>query len=87
LPVTVPVNAGLGNVCVDVQVFGFPKFSDAITAPVVGLIVSVLSEFATELTAAAPEHEPHDGVELAPLSRHCPAVDVPAKIASVAALE
>ena len=38
------------NVCTAVHVFAFPKLSDATTLPVVGEMVSVLSELVTELT-------------------------------------
>jgi len=46
-----------GNVCVAVHVFACPRLSEATTLPVVGEMVSVLSEFETELTA--PDPEPH----------------------------
>ena len=39
------------NDCAAVQVFAWPTFSDATTAPVVGVTVNVLSEFDTEATA------------------------------------
>ena len=41
-------------VCFPVQVFACAVFKEATTDPVVGLIVSVLSEFETELTAPPP---------------------------------
>jgi len=42
------------NVCVPVQVLAWPRAKEATTAPVVGLMVSVPSEFETELTAPPP---------------------------------
>jgi len=78
---------GLSSVCTPVHVFALPKLSDATTAPVVGEIVSVLSLFETELTAADPVQEPHVGAASSPLSRHWPDVPVPAKIASALEVE
>ena len=39
------------NVWSAVQVLGFARFNEATTAPVVGLMESVLSAFVTEVTA------------------------------------
>ena len=43
------------NVCPPVQVFGCARAREATTAPLVGLMVSVPSEFETELTDPPPE--------------------------------
>ena len=49
-------------VCLPVQVLACAVFSEATTAPVVGLTVSVESLFATDDTDPHPdEHEPHTG--------------------------
>ena len=42
------------KVCKAVQVLALPRFSEATTAPVVGLIVSVPSELVTDLTVQVP---------------------------------
>jgi len=42
------------SVCVPVQVFAWPKARDATTAPDVGVIVNVPSEFETVFTAPDP---------------------------------
>ena len=53
-------------VCLPVQVLACAVFSEATTAPVVGLTVSVESLFATDDTDPLPdEHEPHTGAALA----------------------
>ena len=52
------------NCCRPVQVFAFAKLREAITSPVVGEIVRVLSEFETDETAPPPP----------PLDRHTPPI-------------
>ena len=42
------------KVCSAVQVLALPRLSEATTAPVVGLIVSVLSVLVTDLTVQVP---------------------------------
>ena len=46
---------GATKVCCPLHVFVCPSAKDATTEPVVGLTVSVPSEFATELTAPPPD--------------------------------
>src|ERR1019366_2690273 len=60
----------LACVCAAVHVFACPSASEATTAPVVGLIVSVPSLLDADDTAAAPEHEPHPGAACDPLRKH-----------------
>lgn len=50
----VPLAVIAPNVCVAVHVFAWPRFKDATTAPVVGEMVNVESEFDTEVTAPDP---------------------------------
>lgn len=75
------------KVCAAVHVLALPRLSEATTAPVFGEMVSAALPAVTELTAAAPEHDPQVGGALDPDSMHCPAVTVGASSASPDALE
>ena len=80
--------------CAAVQLLELPRLSLTVTDPVHGPLpvpptVIVLSPPAlpTDATAAAPPHDPQDGVVFEPLSKHSPAVAVPAKTAKADAVE
>lgn len=53
-----PIEMSVPKVCFAVQVFAFARSRDATTEPMVGEMVSVPSELATEFTAPLPP-EPH----------------------------
>ena len=62
------------KICPPVQVFAFARLSDTTTLPVVGEIMSVPSEFVTELTEPLPDPQGKPAPETTPVEeicRHC----------------
>jgi hypothetical protein len=59
------------NCCSDVNVFACERLSDATTAPVVGEMVRVPSEFETALTVPAPEPQAEPVIESLPVESAC----------------